>query len=279
MKQNYFLNHMAAPGLVADDILLLCKDLELSGVELRNDIGDGDPFNGETPENIRQLSASLNVKILTINALQQCNRSENRGELLQSLQKIAEIARAAGIEAIVMCPVNDHDDPRSQEEALRDLETNLRAFAPVLIDAGLTGFVEPLGFPQSSLRSQAAALRAIESSGETCYKLLLDTFHFALGPDTFSDLEQYPTEMIGLIHVSGVNEAIPRTEMTDDHRLLLGPGDTLETVRQLQAIVERGYRGPIAFEPFSPLYRSMDRAQVAREVRRSVQYVQESLAQ
>ena len=215
--------------------------------------------------------------MLTINALQQCNRSDDRQQLLQDLHTIARSAQQAGVESIVMCPVNDHADPRTQEEALRHLEANLRTFAPVLVDAGLTGLVEPLGFPQSSLRSQAAALRAIESSGQTCYKLLLDTFHFALGPDTFSELEQYPVQMIGLVHVSGVYESIPRTEMTDDHRLLLGPGDTLDTVRQLQTLIERGYRGPMAFEPFSPLYRSMDRAQVAQEVRRSLQYVEESL--
>lgn len=277
MTNTIYLNHMAAPAVTARELLQFCGELGFSGAELRNDIAAGDPFCGEPAEKLGRYADSLGLDLLTINALQQCNRSEGVPMLLQSLQDIAKPARQAGVSAIVMCPVNDRSDPRTAQESLRDLERNLRAFVPVLAEYGLTGLVEPLGFPQSSLRSQRTALEVIDRIGSDRLALLLDTFHFALGPDTFTDLEQYPVSRIGLVHVSGVEEDLSRDRMTDDHRLLSGPGDRLETIQQLKTLIGRGYTGPLALEPFAARYGGLSRTELRKEIGAGLFYLRQNL--
>ena len=131
-------------------------------MELRNDIRSGDPLDGFSAAESRAAADSSNQVIFSINALQCCNDGSIGPDSVNSLQTLAETARTTSIEAIVMCPVNDHDDVRTESERHTDLAANLRAFAPVLDSFGVVGLLlEPLGFPQSSLRSITTAVRAL----------------------------------------------------------------------------------------------------------------------
>ena len=125
--------------------------------------------------------------------------------MLSSLQPLAETARTLSTEAIVMCPAPD--------------------------SFGVVGLLEPFGFPQSSLRSITTAARTIDEVGSEVFMVVLDTFHFALGTDSYEDL--------------------PIDDRLDDHRVLVTGNDRLETCRQASALVTQGYAGPRSFEPFS----------------------------
>lgn len=273
MTNKLYLNHIALPALSVVDLLHTSKELGFDGVELRNDIGSGDPLTGLEAAQIRDVAGETGQEIFSINALQRTNDPAIRSELIDSLQAIAKAARSVGAGNIVLCPVNDSDDPRSRDQAFGDLVDNLQVLAPVLEEWGLLGLVEPLGFPQSSLRALSVAFRAIGESGAGCYMGLLDTFHFALGTDDFDDLRRYPPGKLGLVHLSGVEENIPFEQMLDDHRILVGPKDRLETGRQVAALVGRGYSGPLAFEPFSPVIRETPPAQLLPQLRASAEFV------
>ena len=275
MTSKLYLNHMAFPALSVIDLLHTSKELGLDGVELRNDIGSGDPLTGLEPERIREVADESDQEVFSINALQRTNDPSIRLELIDTLQSIAKKARAVGASAVVMCPVNDTDDPRSRDDAFRDLVDNLQALAPVLEDNGLLGLLEPLGFQQSSLRSLSVAFRAIGESGASCYKGLLDTFHFALGRDDFDDLGRYPPGKIGLVHLSGVEQELAFEEMSDDHRILVGPQDRLGTGRQVASLIERGYTGPLSFEPFSPVLWETPPVQLKPQIRASADYIRQ----
>lgn len=275
MTNKLYLNHMALPALSVIDLLHTSKELGFDGVELRNDIGPGDPLTGLEAAQIRDVAEETGQELFSVNALQRTNDPGIRSELIDTLQAIAKTASSVGVGSIVLCPVNDIGDPRSRDEAFGDLVDNLQALAPVLEDNGLVGLLEPLGFPQSSLRSLSTAFRAIGESGAGCYKGLLDTFHFALGTDDFDDLGRYPLGKIGLLHLSGVEEDLPFERMLDDHRILVGPGDRLETARQVAALVARGYKGPLAFEPFSPVIWETPPVQLLPQIRASAEYIRE----
>jgi 2-keto-myo-inositol isomerase len=273
MTNKLYLNHIALPALSVVDLLHTSKELGFDGVELRNDIGSGDPLTGLDAARIRDVVEETGQEIFSINALQRTNDPAIRSELIDTLQAIAKTALSIGARHVVLCPVNDIDDPRSKDEAFGDLVDNLQVLAPVLEDRGLLGLVEPLGFPQSSLRGLSVAFRAIGESGAGCYRGLLDTFHFALGTDGFDDLRRYPIGKLGLVHLSGVEEDLPFEKMLDDHRILVGPGDRLETGRQLATLVGRGYSGPLAFEPFSPEIWETPPVQLLPQIRASAEYV------
>lgn len=57
---------------------------------------------------------------------------------------------------------------------------------------------------------------------------------------------------IGLVHLSGVEDARPRENLTDDERIMLTEKDRLQTCEQIKHLEARGYQGVYAFEPFAP---------------------------
>ena len=156
---------------------------------------------------------------------------------------MADYAAASGAKALVMCPLND-----GTAVSFDDLVAALKAMKPILEERGLTGLVEPLGFPVSSLRTKAEAIKAIDAAdGGDVYKLVHDTFHHHLAGET----EFFP-ERTGLVHISGVvDPTVSVADMLDAHRVLVDGGDRLENIAQIRALEAAGYDGPYSFEPFA----------------------------
>ncbi|WP_234731415.1 TIM barrel protein [Acidocella facilis] len=159
-------------------------------------------------------------------------------------ESLADYAQACKARALVMCPLNN--GTAVSESPLIDA---LREMAPILRSRNLTGLVEPLGFPVSSMRTKREAIRAIEAAGaEDVYRLVHDTFHHHLAGES-----EYFPDWTGLVHISGVTEATPQTDaLLDKHRVLVNARDRIETLVQLRTLKERGYSGPVSMEPFAP---------------------------
>ncbi len=234
----FALNHIAVPALALDDFFALARRLGVTEVEIRNDLPD--VLGAMPPAEVKAAAARHGVTILAINALYPFNRWA--GDLPARAAAMAAYAQACGARALVMCPLNE-----GRAVPFADVVAALRALAPILAGHGLTGLVEPLGFPVSSLRSKAEARRAIaEAGGQGVFRLLHDTFHHHLaGEDAF-----FPDET-GLVHISGVTDAVPVAEMQDSHRVLVDAADRLGNVAQIRALLAAGYAGPFSFEPFS----------------------------
>ncbi len=277
MKKSFLLNHICRPALSVEELLRTSHGLGLGGIELRNDMGSEDPLGGGDAARIRDLADDLGQQIVTINALQRCNDGSLRRELVSGLSVLAETAEAVDVRGIVLCPVNDRSDRRSDSERMRDLVGNLREFAPLLEERGIIGLLEPLGFAESSLRSIRTAAAAISDSGRDCFRIVLDSFHHCLGPDTFDDLAAVPIGSIGLVHVSGVEEDVPFEEMRDGHRVLVSSEDVLQSRRQLMILADRGYEGPVSFEPFSESIQRLSSDAFRRQLRESLAYLSQVL--
>jgi 2-keto-myo-inositol isomerase len=134
--------------------------------------------------------------------------------------------------------------------------------------------VEPLGFHESSLASIVVAEEAIKRSGFDCYRILYDTFHHYLGPDTEQDIDgAFASKQAGLIHVSGVEDSIPKESFRDSHRVLLSPADVMGSREQIARMVTLGYAGDISFEPFSADVQKMSRDALAAALTKSIEYL------
>ena len=77
-----------------------------------------------------------------------------------------------GPRAIVLCPNNDPDDNKSGERSLRDTIDSLEELRPLFEDSGLLGYVEPLGFAESSLDSVFTAAGAIGEAGGDGFRIV-----------------------------------------------------------------------------------------------------------
>jgi 2-keto-myo-inositol isomerase len=243
----FALNHIAAPKLRFARFLELARELGVDAVEIRNDLPGVEIADGTDPAQVRREAEAQGASILTINALYPFDVWNAERE--EAAKRLAAYAAASGARALVLCPLNSTDDRRSAAQRAEDLQKALSGLMPILKEHGVLGFVEPLGFPESALRTKRAAIEAIDAvGGADTFRLVHDTFHHYLA----SEREFFP-ERTGLVHISGVEDRdLPLDKIRDPHRVLVGPQDRLGNAAQIRALREGGYAGPFSFEPFAP---------------------------
>lgn len=268
------LNRIIYPKLKLEDFYKFVKDLGLNKIELRNDLPGGEIIDGYSHEQLKELSKKYGVEILTINALQKFNLGAILPETIKELKKLINLSLSIGCKAIVLCPNNDVNDKRNSEEIFKETVKALKSFGPLFQESGMQGYLEPLGFEECSLRSIVTAMKAIQESNYPIYKIIHDTFHHHIGPDTFDTIENdYDISYTGLVHISGVECNIPVGECRDNHRVLVTEQDRLQNKEQIELLLKLGYAGNISFEPFSETIQEMGIEKIKSAINHSIEYI------
>ena len=243
---NFSINRISASRISFDSFLAMCKRLNVSTIEIRNDLKGVEITDGTPPQAIKEAATTAGITIATINALYPFEQFN--AERAQQAITLAKYAQASGAQGLVLCPTNSWDDKRTASERYADLVAALKGLRPILEDHGIMGLVEPLGFEECVLRRKSDAVKAIYDAGvEKTFRLVHDTFHHHLsGEDIF-----YP-DLTGLVHISGVEDTkLAVNQMRDGHRVLVGEDDLLGNIRQLKELLDRGYTGIVSYEPFA----------------------------
>lgn len=263
----FALNHMTAPNLAWEAFLDLAKGLGCVGVEFRNDL-KGPLFGGADPAAVKAAVAARGLRFLALAEVKMFNDwSEAKRAEAEALMKIAV---AAGAEAVSLIPRND-GVATDRADSARVTETALRELLPMLKAHGLKAMVEPLGFAVCSLRYKDVLAEVIHKIGGVgTYFMVHDTFHHALAG--FGPI--YP-ELTGIVHVSGVKDAIYLDDMRDPHRVLVDGDDILGNVAQIRALRAAGYAGAISYEPFAPSVHEL--ADHAPALRASMEFIRKGV--
>ena len=265
-SDRFCINRKIAPNLSINQFFTLVKNLGLNKVEIRNDMKSGSVTDHLGGDKVRELANQHALTIETINAVYPFNQLSD--EVLEKTRGLLKDARATGTKSLVLCPLND-GTVISSEQTVAALKT----LAPLFAEYGIEGLVEPLGFPQSSLRSAALAQQLIKQAGVP-FKIVLDTFHHHLYEGAEQDFaEGVDVNHIGLVHLSGVTDTRPVAALTDEERIMLSAEDRLQSKQQVQRLEEMGYTGVYAFEPFSSVMDAWSEADIAREIRTSIDYL------
>lgn len=273
-KKRFALNRIACPSLSLEDFFRFTGDLGLTKVEVRNDLPGSAVVDGLPPERAVELAQRRGISILSINALQKFNLKAVQAKNQVELEKLLELAAVLRCKAIVLCPNNDRQDRRDARSRVEEAVAALKSFGPSFVKRGIQGWVEPLGFPESSLSSVVVAAEVVERSGFDCYRIVYDTFHHHLGPDSEKNIDAaFASSRAGLIHVSGVEASIPKESFRDEHRLLVSPADRLGSRAQIARLMSQGYAGDISFEPFAPSVQKMSRDALAAALTESIEYL------
>jgi 2-keto-myo-inositol isomerase len=268
------LNRIASPRLGLEAFYRLCRLAGIGKAELRNDLPGKGIIDGLPPREAARAAKNAEIEVISINALQKFNLKSARTPVLKDLKRLLELCRDISCPALVLCPNNDPADRRSPAERRAETADSLAAFAPLFRDANVTGLVEPLGFGISSLPSAALASDIIRESGADCYKILLDTFHHYIGPETQNILgARLEASRIGLVHISGVEEDLPRESLRDEHRVLPSDRDRMNSREQVRTLLEAGYGGNISFEPFSPRIGDLSPEDLITALGKSIAYL------
>ncbi|TBX20651.1 TIM barrel protein [Nioella sediminis] len=260
----FSLNQITAPRTGFVEFLELAKRVGCTGVELRNDLGRP-LFDGMDPAEAGGIARDLGLRIVALNHLYAFNSWPP--EQSPNAESLLDAAVACGAEAVSFTPRNDGIGCANGERQA-NLRIAIKAILPLLKQVGITGLIEPLGFMTSSLRSKAEAVAIIDTlEAKDHLKLAHNTFHHFL--DGEDDL--FP-DHTALVQISGVvNETLTRSDMRDEHRVLVDDRDQLGTVDQIAALVAGGYRGPVSFECFAP--EVQDSATIEADLKCSIEFI------
>lgn len=270
----FCINRKIAPNLDLEPFFSLVKRCGLSKVELRNDMPSGKVTDNLSNDQLNALAAKYGIEIITINALGRFNLLDDQAGLLKNAEALLSQAQAIHSQALVLCPHCSADDRRNEDQKKTDTLTALKLLAPLFKQYGVQGYVEPLGFGISSLRSSLLTQSLIRDSGAP-YKIVLDTFHHYLSDVAQPEFDaQIQIEGIGLVHLSGVEDARDKSALSDEERIMLSDRDRLESKKQVQNLERLGYTGIYAFEPFSSQLDSWTEADIEREIRQSIALLQ-----
>jgi 2-keto-myo-inositol isomerase len=267
----FALNRSIAPSLGLEAFLALTVQSGLRQVELRNDIGRGNPVDDLPPDAAARMLSDQGIEVLSINAVLRFNLPAARVGVLAELDPLLELAQRIRCRAIVLCPFADPSDRRSEAQRAADSAEALAVYGPRFSAAEVLGYVEPLGYPWSSLRSLVSAQQAIRASGFSCYRVLYDTFQHVWGHEGNEVLGgAYDVALTGLVHVSSASRPIDWQTVRDADRTLVGPDDEIGNRDQLLRLWRLGYRGSFSFEPFKASIQELGPAELARAIQASV---------
>ncbi|GLS19483.1 hypothetical protein GCM10007874_25000 [Labrys miyagiensis] len=265
--QLFALNHMAAPNLRLAELFALAKALDITRVEIRNDLAGNAIIDGTPAGDVAEAAGRAGIEIISINALQRFNAWSPERE--REAIELTDYAAASGARGLVLVPRNDGEG-RGDAERLPNLVTALTALKPILAQRGLIGLVEPLGFEICSLRRKSEAVAGIDAvDGADTFKLVHDTFHHHLAGEGAI----FP-ERTGLVHISGVDDAaVTVGDMRDSHRVLVDGADRLGNLIQIRALRATGYAGPFSFEPFAESVQELDASQIREALAASMAFI------
>jgi 2-keto-myo-inositol isomerase len=103
------------------------------------------------------------------------------------------------------------------------------------------------------------------------FKIVLDTFHHYLYVEDEVNFEtKIDISLIGLVHVSGVEDDRRKALLTDEERLMLSERDLMKNIEQVLRLERLGYQGIYSFEPFSSVLAGWSEADIEREIRQSI---------
>jgi len=273
-RQRFGLNRIIAPSLGLKEFFEFAASVGIRKVELRNDMGSRDAVDNLPPAAAAHMAADKGIEVISINALQRFNLASVRAKAMSELGALLELAKSIGCGAVVLCPNNDQTEAPPPARPAAETTEALSAFGPLFTSAGILGLIEPLGFAISSLASLVLAQETIRKSGFACYRIVHDTFHHYIGPEDQTILGgAYDVANTGLVHVSGVEIALPPGDLRDEHRVLVGPADRMNSKEQILRLSRLGFAGDFSFEPFSPAIQNLGRDQLADAVRQSLDFI------
>jgi sugar phosphate isomerase/epimerase len=221
----------------------------------------------ESPAAARRLLDDLGLQaVSSSNQLGIVEPSPSRAKNLDDLKWKCELARTLGADKIVAVPAMTAKPSEGDYE--RGVE-NLRAAADV---AG--AFDVSLLFEFSRFftlaTSLTTALMFVRSANHPHVRLMIDTYHFWIGPSKSEDLDLVRDGELAHMHFEDTPREPVRELLEQRHRAL--PGDGVAPLRKIvDAVKKKSYAGPLSVELFDPSYQSMDPYQLAAKVRAAVE--------
>ena len=172
-----------------------------------------------------------------------------------------EICRRLSAAYLLVVPPRNSDVDRAK--AIAGVREGLAFIRDAASRDGIGVAFEFLGFADCPIDSPEIAGRVVAGLD---VDVVIDSCHWHASGS--GSLEAFPVERLAMTHLNDAPQKPPR-DIEDADRILPGRG-VIRLPELVDALRERGYRGPWSVETFNPNYWTEDPATVAREGREAV---------
>jgi 2-keto-myo-inositol isomerase len=215
----------------------------------------------------KQLS-DLNLSVVSFNAIELfslCPESEFKG-MMEYTEKLMKIGNEIGCNMIIAVPSFVENAVVEPDKFFATTVTRLHLLRTLGDRYNFNIGFEPLGFPNNSVRSIKLAekiLEAVESDNLAPGGLVIDTFHFFLGENKLSELDELPKDRLWLVHFNDCVKK-PLNQLQDADRVWPGKG-VFDLTGFMKSVKGIGYDGYVSCEYFNPTYYAQPAEKTAKQ--------------
>ncbi|MGI8812414.1 MAG: sugar phosphate isomerase/epimerase family protein [Pyrinomonadaceae bacterium] len=225
-----------------------------------------------TPADLKILLAEHHLQPYSINSIEHVTfRTPDDYEAVKAeCETLAKIAGEIGCQYIVvvpgLLPVGG-----TEQQVIDESVKVLNELADISEPYGVSLAFEFLGQTDCSVQTLDLCNKIVEKVDRRSIGNVIDTFHFYAGNSTFEAIDSMKPEKLFIFHINDA-EDLPKTELTDAHRLY--PGSGILPIREIKKHFDKiGYDRMVSVEIFRPDYWNQDPYEVARKAKAATEEV------
>jgi 2-keto-myo-inositol isomerase len=221
----------------------------------------------ESPQAARRLLDDLGLKAAsTSNHTGAIEPSPDRAKNLDDLKAKCELIRTLGADRIVLVPAMTTKP--TEDDYKRGID-NLREAGDVAKPFGVSLMFEFSRF-FTLASSLSTALWFVRTANHPNVRLMIDTYHFWIGPSKLEDLDELRDGELLHMHLEDTPREPVRELLEQRHRVL--PGEGIAPLKKIVEVVKRKkYAGALSVELFDPKFQSMDPYELGTKIRAAVE--------
>jgi 2-keto-myo-inositol isomerase len=213
----------------------------------------------------KQLDKSK-LEALSINSIEHVTfrNPEDYARIKAECEELSQIAAEINCPYVVVVP-GKHPKDATEQEIIDESVRVLNELADIAEKHRVKLAFEFLGQTDISVQTVDLSREIVDRVDRSSVGMVIDTFHFYAGDSTFESIERVNPEKLFIFHINDA-ENLPKTDLTDAHRLY--PGLGILPIQEIKAGLDKiGFDRVVSIEIFRPEYWERDPFEVAREAR------------
>lgn len=221
---------------------------------------------------LKTLLGEHNLEPYSINSIEHITfrNAEDYEKIKAECEEYSRIAGEINCPYVVVVP-GKLPENATEEEIIEESVKVLNELADIAekYDVGLA--FEFLGQADCSVQTLDLDKKIIERVNRANVGLVIDTFHFYAGNSTLEAIETLDPKKLFIFHINDA-EDLPKTDLTDAHRLY--PGEGILPIKEIKKRFDKiGYDRMVSIEIFRPEYWDADPFEVARKAKAATERV------
>ncbi len=228
----------------------------------------------KTVADLKRLLEENNLEPYSINSIEHITfrNAEDYENIKNQCKEYSRIAGEITCPYVVVVPGKLPENATEQEIIDESVEV-LNELADIAEKYNVALAFEFLGQADCSVQTLDLDKKIIEKVNRKNVGLVIDTFHFYAGNSTFEAIETLDPEKLFIFHINDA-EDLPKTDLTDAHRLY--PGMGILPIREIKKRFDQiGYDRMVSIEIFRPEYWDADPFEVAKKAKAATEKILE----